>query len=262
MTTPPAFLHSATAADQETVAAMGQAVAAIKGNITGPAGRAPYAAIMQRKPAAPAVTFEAAAVGGIAGYWVRPAYNRDPASAVLFLHGGAYVLGSAQTHLSFVSQLVARTSLDLFVPDYRLAPEQPFPAAVEDALMAYRGLAALGRLRLGLAGDSAGGGLALVTLHQTSQEPTAAPAPRVAVVFSPWTDLALTSASMQTRAEADIMFTQASLASMASHYLQQGVRIKFRGLPSGSFRGRRLKAGSYSHHSTLRFVVGCADCRV
>jgi monoterpene epsilon-lactone hydrolase len=224
MTAIPAFAswHALAPADQETTSALRALTAPMKGKLNGPAARPAFAGIMQRRPAVTGVTYEEATVGGVPGWWCHPAANRDPASAGLFLHGGCFVMGSAQAFCPFVSQLVARTGLDFFVPDYRLAPEQPFPAAPDDALAAYRGLVAQGRQRLVLAGDSAGGNLVLVTLAQLAHaagQPEAAPSPCAAVVFSPMTDLALTSASMQTQAEADPIFTKDALAAFVQHYL-------------------------------------------
>ena len=204
------------------MAAMRQQLEPLKGQVSGPGARPMFDEMMRHMPAAPGVRYEAATVGGVAGWWCRPAATTAPASAVLYLHGGAYVLGSASAHRNFVSQLVVRAQVDFFVADYRLAPEHPFPAAVDDALAAYRGLAALGKDCLALGGDSAGGGLALVTAALTTHEAAGQPAavaPRAAVVFSPWTDLALTSASMHTRAAADFLLTQAALATNAAHYL-------------------------------------------
>ncbi|GAA4492678.1 alpha/beta hydrolase [Hymenobacter ginsengisoli] len=211
--------HSITAADQAAITAMRLATAPMKGKINGPAARLPFADIMRHTPAAPGVTYEEARVGGVAGWWCRPEASAPTDSVVLFLHGGGYVLGSAEAHRNFVSQLVARVGVDFFVPDYRLAPEHPFPAAIEDVLAAYRGLGALGKRRIALAGDSAGGGLALVTAALATDE-AAAVRPCAALVFSPWTDLTLASASFQTRAEADPIFTKDALGSLARHYLQ------------------------------------------
>lgn len=194
--------------------------------MSGPAARPAFDGIMQRTPVATGTTFEAGTVGGVAGQWCRPVTPvalAVPTSAGLFLHGGAFVMGSSGSHRNLVSHLVSRTGVEFFIPDYRLAPEHPFPAAVDDTLAAYRGLVASGRQRLALCGDSAGGNLALVALAQLVAEaaPTGTgPAPVAALVFSPWTDLALTAASMQTRAEADPVFTPAALASFAQHYLQ------------------------------------------
>jgi monoterpene epsilon-lactone hydrolase len=218
-----ATIHLLAPADQLAVEALRQATAALKGQLNGPAARPMFDSIMQLTPAAAGVSFEADTVGGVPGQWCRLASPGAPASVGLFIHGGAFVMGSSVSHRNLVSQMAARTGLDFFVPDYRLAPEHPFPAALVDALAAYRGLVAQGKQRLVLSGDSAGGNLVLLALAQLSAEaagqPTL-PVPRAALVFSPWTDLALTSASMQTRAEADPIFIQAALASFAGHYLQ------------------------------------------
>jgi monoterpene epsilon-lactone hydrolase len=220
----PAFAswHALAPADQKTTSALRALTAPMKGQLNGPAARPAFAGLMQRRPAAAGVTYEEATVGGVPGWWCHPAQNREPASAGLFLHGGCFVMGSAQAFCPFVGQLVARTGLDFFVPDYRLAPEHPFPAAPDDALAAYRGLVALGRQRLVLAGDSAGGNLVLVTLAQLAHAPShseTVTSPRAAVVFSPMTDLALASESMETQAEADPIFTKDALASFIQHYL-------------------------------------------
>lgn len=223
MTPLPTFAasHPLVPADQQITQAQYAQLAPHKGTLNGVGARPLFAGILQHQPAAAGVTYEPATVGGVPGWWCHPAENRDPASAGLFLHGGCFVMGSAQGFCPFVSQLVARTGLDFFVPDYRLAPEHPFPAAPTDALAAYQGLVALGRQQLVLAGDSAGGNLVLVTLAQLAAAPNqpAAPHLRAAVVFSPMTDLALTSASMQTRAAADPIFTQEALAAFIQLYL-------------------------------------------
>jgi acetyl esterase/lipase len=124
-----------------------------------------------------------AAVSGIAGEWLRPAGSA--AAAILYLHGGAYCTGSAATHRALTSRFARAAGLSLFAADYRLAPEHPFPAAVEDALAAYRALAETGPVVL--AGDSAGGGLAL-SVALAAREQKIHP-PVALVLFSPWIDL-------------------------------------------------------------------------
>lgn len=218
------IFHPLAAADQALMAAMKTQLEPRKGQLllNSPGTRPVFDALKEQTPPAPGVAYAADTVGGVPGWWCRPAAARDPAGAVLFLHGGAYALGSAAAFRHLVGQLAVRAGVECFVPDYRLAPEHPFPAAVEDAWAAYEGLVAQGKQRLAVAGDSAGGGLALVTVAhavRAAQQPGAV-APRAAVVFSPWTDLALTSASMQTRAEADFLLTQESLAVNAQHYLR------------------------------------------
>lgn len=142
--------------------------------------------------------------------------------AVLYLHGGAYVTGSAAAYRHLGSQFAERVGVDFFAPDYRLAPEHPFPAAVADATAAYQGLAGLGKKRLALSGDSAGGGLALVLLanlrHLAAADPQR-PTPRAAAVLSAWTDLALTSPSLETQAANDLILSRAMLTQNADFYL-------------------------------------------
>lgn len=110
----------------------------------------------------------------------------DPARVVLFLHGGGYALGTPRTHRALTGHLAADAGAAVVSLDYRLAPEHPHPAALEDAVAAYRELAATGA-RVALAGDSAGGGLALalaLRLHEDGD-----PAPSALVLISPWADL-------------------------------------------------------------------------
>lgn len=204
------------------MASLRQAAAAGPGFPGGTAGRAAFDTFVQQTPEYPTVRYEAATVGGVPGWWYRPVGSPSD-SAVLYLHGGAYVAGSAEAYQHLGSQLAGRVGIDFFAPDYRLAPEHPFPAAVEDALAAYRGLVGLGKQRLALCGDSAGGGLALATLaniaHFILIDPIL-PAPRATTVMSAWTDLALTSASVETQAAVDPFLTRHMLATNAGLYLQ------------------------------------------
>src|ERR1700730_19085447 len=107
------------------------------------------------------VTFESATVRGVPGVWVRPASSR-PDEAILHVHGGWVVSGSATAYRHLVGHIAARAGTRAFVPDYRLAPESPFPAAVDDVLAVYRGMDDSGIRRMAVTGDSAGGNLALV----------------------------------------------------------------------------------------------------
>ena len=182
-----------------------------------PAARPMFDELMGHTPAAPGVSYEEARVGGVLGWWCRPA-NALPEAAVVYLHGGAYVLGSAIAFRNFVGQVAARAGAAAFVGDYRRAPEHGFPGAVEDALAVYAGVAASGATRIAIAGDSAGGGLALVLLAHASKQRDGT-RPRGAAVMSPWTDLALTGASLQTRAAADPLLDAEALATGARQYL-------------------------------------------
>lgn len=165
------------------------------------------------------VRFKADTVGGISGWWAKPARGRKGA-AIIFLHGGWFNWGTAQAFRNFVGHIAMSAAVDAFIPDYRLAPEHPFPAAVKDAEDCYRGLADRGIKRIALTGDSAGGNLALVLLSIAApQAASIAIAPLGAVVLSPLTDLALTGESFETRAEADPYFVRSQAASLVRSYL-------------------------------------------
>ncbi|MDQ0395595.1 alpha/beta hydrolase [Labrys monachus] len=206
--------------DAPAVAAMRQAASAHKGETLGPEARPMFDAMLAATPAAADVRVEPATVGGIAGLWLRPA-NARAGARMLYIHGGGYVLGSAQAVTHFAGQIAVRVGVDAFVPDYRLAPEHPFPAAIDDAVAVYRGLAAEGAERIVVVGDSAGGGLALSLLSILAADTTTGMVQPVgAAVMSPWTDLALTGDSFETRAEADPIFTRGVLQGFADLYLQ------------------------------------------
>jgi epsilon-lactone hydrolase len=150
--------------------------------------------------------------------WVVAA-GADSDRVLLYLHGGAYQIGSPATHRHMVALLSGAAGARVLSVDYRLAPEHPFPAALDDAVTAYRWLLATGTDRgvLALAGDSAGGGLALATLVALRDAGEAMPA--AAVVLSPWTDLALTGESLRTRADADVLIKPGGMAETAEAYL-------------------------------------------
>jgi monoterpene epsilon-lactone hydrolase len=218
----PEQFHPLTPADRHAMAALRQAYAtahpfAVGG---GEESRLVFDQYLLQTPAYPGVTYEAATVGGIPGWWYRVAGSPQD-RAVLYLHGGAYSVGSAADYRHLGGQLAGRLGVDFFAADYRLAPEHPFPAAVTDALAAYQGLAALGKQQLALCGDSAGGGLALVTLAtiQAAAPELALPIPQVAAVLSPWTDLTMASPSLQTRAAFDPLLTPQAVAQPAARYL-------------------------------------------
>jgi epsilon-lactone hydrolase len=139
---------------------------------------------------------------------------------LLYLHGGAYVAGSLLTHRSHAARLSAAIGCTVLNVDYRLAPEHPYPAAVDDAVAAYRWLLGPGGAapeRVAIAGDSAGGGLSaalLVALRDAGD-----PLPACAALISPWTDLTMTAATYETRADADPMIARDRLAVDAASYL-------------------------------------------
>jgi len=147
-----------------------------------------------------------------------PAPLEAPRSAVLYLHGGGFTMGSIATHRSLVARIAMATGVPMLSLDYRLAPEHPFPAALEDALLAYRWLLEQGVTpeRLAIAGDSAGGGLVLSTLQRIRR--LGLPLPAAGVLLSPWTDLSLSGESIRTKADADPMVTEPGLRQMATAY--------------------------------------------
>ena len=142
------------------------------------------------------------AIDSIKGEWVIPP-NAAPRGAILYLHGGAYILGSARTHRGLVARDRTGGRLRALSLDYRLAPEDPFPAGRDDVLAALAYLERQGfpTAELVLAGDSAGGGLVLSTLLTLRER--GLPQPAGAALLSPWADLAGEVASRQTRAAAD-----------------------------------------------------------
>jgi len=207
--------HSLSEKDREAVAAMRKEVAPFKGKMSEPSARPPFDEVMEHTPDARGVTYEKRAVGGVPGISCTPQGAR-PGAKILYLHGGAYVLGSANAYRHFAGQIAARAKAAVFVADYRLAPEHRFPAALDDARAAYRGLVEGGARKIAIVGDSAGGGLALALLSIVQSESVA---PVAAVVMSPWTDLALTGGSLEDRADDDPLLTKEMLSKTAASYL-------------------------------------------
>lgn len=156
------------------------------------------------------------------GEWLEPiadVASGAPLITVLYLHGGGYYFCSPKSHRSLVFPLTAHIGARTFSLDYRLAPEHPFPAALDDARAAYRQLLADGTPAdsIIVAGDSAGGGLALALL--VALRDSGEPLPAAALLFSPWTDLAATGATLASNDGADPMFRGAAIARAARFYL-------------------------------------------
>lgn len=145
--------------------------------------------------------------------------GKTPQGRFLYFHGGGYVLGSPRSHRHMTALLALKTGRELVVPDYRLAPEHVFPAAVEDGLAAYRALLDEGHApgEIVLGGDSAGGGLTLAVLLKARDE--GLPMPAAACLISPWVDLKCNSGAYESRADADPMIDQSGIADMAALYL-------------------------------------------
>ncbi len=211
-------VHPLSQGDSVGANALRASVAAFKGKLKGTAARGPFDDVMERVPAPKDVTFDADIVGGISGWWAKPARPRKGA-AIIHLHGGWFNFGSAHAYRNLVGHVASSVGADAFIPDYRLAPEHLFPAAVTDAEACYRGLVAKGINKIAVTGDSAGGGLALALLSIRAQADRSDVAPVGGVAISPVTDLALTGESYQTRAEADPYFTKAQVAGLVASYL-------------------------------------------
>jgi acetyl esterase/lipase len=162
-----------------------------------------------------AVDVQSGAVGGVMGEWLRPrAANADSKAAILYLHGGAYCVGSPATHRAITAHLAQAACLPVFAADYRLAPEHPFPAAVEDAVSACRSLLDMGPVAI--AGDSAGAGLAVATALALRQRQLALPA--ALVLLSPWVDLTA-PANSDEAATGEVVLSAAWLNACVRHYL-------------------------------------------
>ena len=157
-------------------------------------------------------------VNGVPAEWVAmPGAAAD--RVVLYFHGGGYVLGSIATHRDLAARISAASGARVLVVDYRLGPEHRFPAAVDDALAAYKWLldAGYAPAKIAFAGDSAGGGLTFATL--LAARDARLPLPATAVAISPWVDLAGTGESMTTKAAEDPIVQKAPVLLLAGHYL-------------------------------------------
>jgi acetyl esterase/lipase len=149
---------------------------------------------------------------------ILSAPNRTGGGLILYLHGGGYVYGSLTSHRGLVGEVAKATGLDVIQLDYRLAPECPFPSALEDAASAVKELYGSGIApeRLVLMGDSAGGGLVLATL--LALRDAGSPMPGRAVCISPWTDLTCSGESYRTRSELDPMIDRKLASRLAATY--------------------------------------------
>ena len=156
--------------------------------------------------------------GGVPAEWTDAPDSRS-SYRVLYLHGGGYVWGSPRTHRSLTAKLASATKAHVLALDYRLAPEHPFPAGLDDAVTGYRWLIDTGIEpdRIAVCGDSAGGGLAMGLLVSLRQRGLAMPA--CAALFSPWADMTGESETYVTRASADPMIDPVGARENAALYL-------------------------------------------
>ena len=174
--------------------------------------RALYDKFIATTPIADGVKFRPATSAQPPGMWCEPS-SGSAQTAMLYLHGGAYVMGSAHAYRGFVSQIAARAQRSAFILDYTLAPEATIPVAIDQARAAADSLLA-SYPRIVIAGDSAGGGLALATLWELPERKRV----DAAVLFSPWLDLTLSGRSVQEKAGDDVLLSQATLAGAAQSY--------------------------------------------
>jgi len=164
------------------------------------------------------IAHEATTFGDVPCEWITPP-SAEPGRILFYLHGGGYVIGTVEGYRELVLRLAKAAGARALVVDYRLAPEHPFPAAVDDAVAAYRGLLAAGAnpRHIAIAGDSAGGGLALATL--VALRDAGDPLPAAGVTLSPWVDLEGLGESMTSKAAVDPMIVRDPLFKMARLYL-------------------------------------------
>lgn len=193
----------------------------LRSNTLDPAGdpvaaRPAFEAMFAEVPLPHGISVEPGHLGDIPGLWLQPgAAPRD--QVILYLHGGAYVIGSAKGYAPVAAGLAAAAGFDLFIPDYRLAPEHPFPAACDDVLSCYETLLHQNGVHVSVAGDSAGGGLVMSLLLNARKR--GLPQPSSAVLWSPWVDLGCMQQSYARNAAADPTLDAASLRACAQHYI-------------------------------------------
>ncbi|GAA4710909.1 alpha/beta hydrolase [Pseudonocardia yuanmonensis] len=168
-------------------------------------------------PAADA-TLSEGVVGGVRGIWVE--VPESAGTTVLHFHAGGYLIGSPTSHRDLAARIARAAGARVFLADYRLAPEHAFPAAYDDGIAAYRGMLADGvdPASLVVAGDSAGGGLALAVL--AAARDAGDPLPAAGVLMSPWADLTLAGDSMSGREAVDPLVSRVVLTEMQQGYLQ------------------------------------------
>ena len=166
------------------------------------------------------VDVRSASIGPMHAEWLRPD-DREAESAILYLHGGSYTMGSCSTHRALAARIAAAAQTRTLIINYRLAPEDPFPAALTDTKNAYGWLLHQGidARKIAVAGDSAGGGLALALAVGLRDQGLALP--RAVVCISPWVDLTLSGETMTTCAEADPLLSWKSSVLHARRYVGQ-----------------------------------------
>ena len=180
--------------------------------------RAQYERAEKIFPTPPEIKVERVSAPAAPAEWLRPP-SAAPGRVVLYLHGGGYVIGSPRSHRHLAAAVAAAAAASALLLDYRLAPEHPYPAAVDDAVAAYRWLLDQGTApgHVVVAGDSAGGGLTVATLLALRE--AGVPLPAGGVCISPWVDLSCGGESYRTKAAVDPIVQRAGVDQMARAYL-------------------------------------------
>jgi len=173
--------------------------------------------LLSAQPLPADVTVTAAALGGVPTAEITVS-GIEPRHVVLYFHGGVYVMGDAFLAADLASQVGRRTHARVISVDYRLAPEHPYPAAVDDALAAYEALLhdGIAPSDIAFAGESAGGGLAIATLVNARDR--GLPLPAAALVMSPYVDLTLAGTTMETKREFDPLLSRENLQARVADY--------------------------------------------
>lgn len=168
------------------------------------------------------IRYRDASIEGMACEWVRPVRDRDPGHIILYCHGGGYTSGNLGYARSMAAKLAHETRREVFTFDYRLAPEHPYPAALEDTLRVWEHLVKLGHHpeHIALAGDSAGGHLSLSLCHALKER--GQPLPGALLLFSPWTDMSMTGRSYTERADIDPMLAPDYISAIRSAFAPGG----------------------------------------
>jgi monoterpene epsilon-lactone hydrolase len=196
----------------------------MKRTVSGPADLHATRAMLDRPPPGPIprhVRFSPAGDAPVPGEWVVSDTAPPDAPVLLYVHGGGFFACSPMTHRAVTSSFAHTGQFRVFAPDYRLAPEHRFPAAVDDVRAAYDWLVRTGNAPTAVAGDSAGGNLVLALLLGLRNDRR--PMPAAGICFSPVTDLAATGASLVDNDRRDCMFHGKEVALLAGVYLPEGM---------------------------------------
>lgn len=175
------------------------------------------------------VKYEKVECDGVIAEWATPDNIENP-GVVLYFHGGGYVAGSIKTHRGLVGGIASKSKTKCLSVEYRLAPENPFPAGLDDTIKTYHWLLKQGydNKKIVIAGDSAGGGLALATLMKLKDEKS--PQPAAGALLSPWLDLECTGDSAIRLADKDLMVTAPALKTFGLHYAKENLRHPYASL--------------------------------